>query len=216
MTKLRALCLIIIVASFLTACGGAGTQTDTGPGSGPISLKPELEVKIDGKDVPIEVKSGWQSTTDYNEYAAPGGKPTLTTGLQEFALRNYEYDPKKNYGAIKMSDEKLNAPGQVLVAITLWDEKGKTDRKTPLKAATYASDHQDSISLSAVTVYIFGEGKDQIEGLSFSGGTSNQGGVKITSVAGDNATGEIDVAGKSPSGKDVSVKGRFTAKIYRP
>ena len=219
MAKIRTLCLIIFAASLLASCGGAATKTGAGAGvdSGSAGPRPELEVKIDGKDVPFEAKSGWQSTTDYNEYAAGGGKPTLTTGLQEFALRNYEYDPKKNYGVIKMSNEKLAAPGQVLISFTLWDEKGKTDRKTPLKAATYASDHKDSMSLSNLQVYIFGEGKDQIEGLSFSGGVpGNKGEVKISSVTNDTASGEIDVTGKSPSGKDVAVKGKFSAKIFRP
>ena len=217
MTKIRTLGLVIVAASLLTACGAAGTSTgpNTGINSGTTSSKPAFEIKIDGKDVPMEIKSAWQAGNDYSEFSGPGGKVTLTTGLQEFALRNYEYDPKKNYGVIKMSNEKLTAPGQILVSFALWDEKGTTDRKTPLKPATYTSDHKDSMSLSNLQVYIFGEGKDQLEGLSFSGGTSNKGEVKITSVTGDTATGEIDVNGQS-NGKEFSVKGKFTAKIYRP
>jgi major membrane immunogen (membrane-anchored lipoprotein) len=218
MMKIRALSLLIVAASLLAACGSTGTNTNTisGTGSGKTGSTPEFEIKFDGKDVPMEIKSGWQKGNDYSEFAQPGGKPTLTTGLQEFALRNYEYDPKKNYGVIKMANEKLTAPGQILVSIVLWDEKGTTDRTTPLKVGTYASDHKDSMSLSAVTIYMYGEGKDQIEGGSFSGGTPNKGEVKITSVANDTATGEIDVNIKSPSGKDVTVKGKFTAKMYKP
>lgn len=213
MTRIRTLSLVIVAASLLMACGGAGTNTGTS--SGTTSSTSAFVVKIDGKDVPVEIKSGWEAGSEYSEFSGPGGKVTLKTGLQEIALRNYEYDPKKNYGAIKMDDEKLTAPGQIRVVITLWDEKGTTDKNTPIKPATYASDHKDSMSLSAVTVQFFGEGKDEVKGLSFSGGTLNKGEVKITSVTGGTVTGEIDVSGTSGE-KDFSVKGTFTAKIYRP
>lgn len=210
---------MLILATLVASCGGAGSGGGASPGagasSGATSPTSDFEIKIDGKVVPLKIESGWQAASDYSEYSTPGGKPTLTTGLQVFALRNYEYDPKKNYGAIKLDNEKLTAPGQMRVVIILWDEKGTTDRKTPLKAATYASDHKDSMSLNAVTVQSFAEGKDQVNGLSFSGGTPNKGEVKITSVTNDTASGEIDVSGTS-GGKDFSIKGKFTAKLFKP
>lgn len=200
MKKLLLLIPLLVGASLLfAACGGSGTS------------KPAFAVRIDGKDVPLEVKSSWEMTKDYTYYSDPN-KPT--TALYWFALRNYAYD--KPNGAIIFSNEKLTAPGQVLVFFSLYGEKATTDEKTPVKVATYKGDGKESTSLTVVTVYVFGEGKDEVASLSLGAGSpDNKGEVKITSVTGDTVTGEIDASGKA-NGKDVSVKGTFTAKIYTP
>lgn len=67
-----------------------------------------------------------------------------------------------------------------------------------------------------MTVYVFGEGKNEVYSVDLGGGSpDNKGEVKVTAVTGDTVTGEIDASGKA-NGKDVSVKGTFTAKIYKP
>ena len=192
--------LLLIGASLLfTACGGAGTS------------KSAFAVKIDGKDVPLEVKSSWEMTKDFTDYSDPK-KPT--TALYWFALRNYAYD--KPNGTIIFDNEKLTAPGQVLVFISLYGDKATTNEKTPVKVADYKGDGKYSTSLSTVTVYLFGAGKDEVYSVDLGGGSpNNKGEVKINSVTGDTVTGEIDASGKA-NGKDVSVKGTFTAKIYKP
>lgn len=173
--------------------------------------KSGLAVKIAGQDVPLEVKSSWEMTKDFTYYSDPG-KPT--TALYWFAIRNYALD--KPNGTIIFDNEKLKAPGQVLVFFALYGEKGTTNEKTPVKVATYKDDGKESTSLTTLAVYVFGEGKDEISSLSLgSGSPDNKGTVTITSVTGDTVTGEIDASGKA-NGKDVSVKGPFTAKIYRP
>lgn len=182
----------------LTACGGVGTS------------KQGLAVKMDGKDVPFEVKSSWEMTKDFTDYSDPK-KPT--TALYWFAIRNYAYD--KPNGTIVFDNEKLTAAGQVLVFVSLYGEKATTDEKTPVKAATYPGDGKYSTSLSTVTVYVFSDGKTDVASLSIGPGSpDNKGEVKITSVTGDTVIGEIDASGKA-NGKDVSVKGPFTAKIYK-
>ena len=193
--------LLLIGASLLfSACGGVGTPA-----------KPALAVKVAGKDVPLEVKSSWQMSKDYTSYSDPN-KPT--TALYWFTIRNYAYD--KPNGTIMFDNEKLKAPEQVLVFFALYGEKATTNEKTPVKVATYKDDGKQSTSLSTVTVYVFGEGKDEVASLSMGAGVpGNKGEVKITAVTGDNVTGEIDASGKA-NGKDVSVKGTFTAKIYQP
>jgi hypothetical protein len=199
MMKIRTLCLVIAATSFLAACGGAGTKSTA------------FEIKVDGKDVPMDVKSSWQMTKDYTDYSDPK-KPT--TALYWFAIRNYVYD--KPNGTVMASNEKLTAPGQVLVFFSLYGEKATTDEKTPVKVAAYKGDGKYSTSLSTVTVYVFGEGKDQVYSVDLgSGSPDNKGEVKIISVTGDTVTGEIDASGKV-NGKAVSVKGTFTSKIYKP
>lgn len=201
LNRIALLCLTCVVLGtifLLPACGGMGTS------------KPSLAVKIAGKDVPLEVKSSWEMTKDFTDYSDPK-KPT--TALYWFAIRNYAYD--KPNGTIIFDNEKLKAPGQVLVFISLYGEKATTDEKTAVKVADYKGDGKYSTSLSTVTVYVFGEGKDEVSSLSIGPGSDNKGDVKITSVTGDTVTGEIDASGKV-NGKEVSVKGPFTAKIYKP
>lgn len=200
MKRVPLLTLLVAGASLLfSACGGSGTS------------KSGLEVKLAGKDVPLEVKSSWEMTKDFTDYSDPK-KPT--TALYWFAIRNYAYD--KPNGTVIFDNEKLTAPGQVLVFISLYGEKGTTGEKTPVKAATYPGDGKYSTSLSTVTVYVFNDGKTETASLPIGPGSpDNKGEVKITSVTGDTVTGEIDASGKA-NGKDVFVKGPFTAKIYKP
>jgi hypothetical protein len=196
---MKKLLLLIGTTLLLTACGGLG------------SSKSGLAVKLDGKDVPLEVKSSWQMNKDFTDYSDP---KKATTALHWFAIRNYAYD--KPNGTIIFDNEKLKEPGQVLVFISLYGEKATTDEKTPVKVASYPGDGKYSTSLSTVTVYFFGEGKDNVVSLSLGPGSPDaKGEVKITSVTGDTVIGEIDASGKA-NGKEVSVKGPFTAKIYKP
>lgn len=201
--------MVISACLLLTACGGSGSNT--GGGSTGADSKPAFEVKVDGKVVPMEVKSSWESQNSYTAYSQ---EPPPTTALHQFAIRNYAYD--KPNGSIMASNEKLSAAGQVLVFFTLYGENGKSDEKTPVKVATYNGGGTMNTTLGRVLVYMYGEGKDDLRIIAFdSGSTDNKGAVKITSVTGDTITGEIDASGK-PDGKDVSVKGPFTVKIYNP
>lgn len=206
---MKAIWLFVIAGMFLTACGGSGTNS--GSGSGSIDSKPAFEIRIEGAVVPMEVKSSWESQNSYTGYSQT---PPPTTALHQFAIRNYAYD--KPNGSIMASNEKLSAAGQVLVYFTLYGENGKSDEKTPVKVTTYNGGGTQNMTLERVLVYRFGEGKDDLRIIAFdSGAANNKGSVKITSVTGDTITGEIDVTGKH-DGKDVSVKGPFTAKIYKP
>ena len=202
---MKRLWLIITVCLFLIACGNKGA----GPGG--TDSKSAFEVKIEGTVVPIEVKSSWQSQNSYTEYSK---NPSPTTALHQFAIRNYAYD--KPNGTIMASNEKLSAPGQVLVYFTLYGENGKSDEKTPVKVGTYTGGGAMNMNLGRVLVYRYGDGKDDLKIIAYdSGSADNKGSVKITAVTADTVTGEIDATGKS-DGKDVSVKGPFTVKIYKP
>jgi len=198
------LLLIICVCLLVLACGNKG-----GPGG--ADSKSAFEIKIEGTVVPMEVKSSWEAQISFTDY---GQNPSPTTALYQFAIRNYAYD--KPNGSIMASNEKLSAPGQVLVYFTLYGENGKSDIKTPVKVATYTGGGAMNMTLGRVLVYRYGDGKDDLKIIAYdSGSASNKGSVKITAVTGDTITGEIDASGKS-DGKDVSVKGPFTVKIYKP
>lgn len=199
MKRLQLSVMLVGASLLLAACAGIGGS------------KSGLAVNISGKDVPLEVKSSWQMSKDYTSYGEPGNP---TTALHWFTIRNYDYD--KPNGTIMFDNEKLKAPGQVLVFFSLYGEKATTNEKTPVKVATYKDDGKYSTSLSTVTVFTFAEGKDEVSALQLGPGSAgNKGEVKITSVTGDTVTGEIDASGKV-NGKDVTVKGPFTAKIYKP
>ena len=201
MKKILLPALFLIMASLMfAACGGAGK-----------SSTPALAVKIDGKDVTFEAKSSWEMAQNYTDYSNPQ-KPT--TALYWFALRNFAYDEPNS--TIMVSNEKLTAPGQLLVFFSLYGEKATSTEKTPLKVMTYSGDGKYSTSLAVVTVYVHGATKDEVYFVDLGGGSpDNKGEVKITAVTGDTVTGEIDASGKA-NGKAVSVKGTFSAKMFKP
>jgi hypothetical protein len=81
---------------------------------------------------------------------------------------------------------------------------------------TYQGDGKYSSSLAVMTVYVYGASKDEVYFIDLGGGSpDNKGEVKITTVTGDSVTGEIDASGKV-NGKEISVKGTFTAKMFKP
>jgi hypothetical protein len=196
---MKKLLLIICASLFLSACGGSGTSKD-GAGS-----KPSFEAKVNGQDVLKGVKSSWQVTKEVG---------TPTTAMHVFVIRNFDYDANAKYSVL-FDDDKLKEAGQAYVIFTIYDEKDKSNAKTPLKVGTYSGKSESNNSFGQFSIVTFGDGSRNNYNIIHMGQPNNKGEVKITSVTDDTVTGEIDASGKDGD-KEVSVKGAFTAKIYKP
>lgn len=180
--------LILCIALLLTSCSSSG-----------------FEAKVNGTNVMGEVKSTWLKKT---EYLSGGGK---TTAMNVFVIRNFEYDANAK-GSALFDNEKLAEKGNTRVQFTVYDEPG-TDKKTPIKVGTYPSGTANNKSLGVCGIIQQADGKDEFN-ITWFGKQTDKGEVKITSVTDDAVSGEIECTGKS-NDKDIYIKGKFTAKIYK-
>jgi hypothetical protein len=164
-----------------------------------------FEAKVNGTNVLGDVKSTWLKKTEY----LSGG--SNKTAMNIFVIRNFEYDANTK-GSALFDNEKLAEKGQTRVQFTVYDEPG-SDKKTPLKVGTYPSGTANNKTLGVCGIIQQGDGKDEMN-ITWFGQSTDKGEVKITSVTDDEVSGEVECTGKS-NNKDIYVKGKFTAKIYK-
>jgi hypothetical protein len=194
------LLFIICAALAFAACGGSGSRST-------------IEIKYDGKEIPFveNEKSGWH-TVQRALYGASGDFADRRHALRWITLRNYEFDAAK----ISPNSDKLTAPEQVKIFLSLHDEPG-TDVDTPLKATSFkgAKSGGGPMNFELINVYVFRDGKEEIIQLYPSQAKDPATcEVKIISVDGNMIKGEINAVGQK-DGKEFSVKGPFTAQIHK-
>jgi len=100
----------------------------------------------------------------------------------------------------------MTSEDQMRVVFSLVGEEGTKD-PTPLKAGTYSAKADKYMKVETVGIVTRKNGTE-IKNL-FDRSTLN-GEVKVTSVSGDSANGDIDV-----TAGDNTIKGSFTAKILQ-
>lgn len=186
--------LIIAAGILLTACGSGG-------GSGGGSAK--MDIKANGKDTSLEVKSSG-SDKGVKTFTDKEGKMTTATSFYA-VMANYDMDTT-NVATMK---KPLTAPEQSRVMLQLIGEEG-TDQKSEFKPGTYKADPAGKfMKVDSLSVYTFADGKEVKTDfdMMFSG-TKVTGEVRVKSVTADSISGDIDI-----SEGDKSVKGTFSAKI---
>ncbi|HEX8846899.1 MAG TPA: hypothetical protein VF791_19815 [Pyrinomonadaceae bacterium] len=195
---MKKLWLVICAGLLLAACGGSGTSTDTGSSSGAGGAQ-KLELKADGKDSTMEVKSGVMQVT-----AQDHSNPEYQAAIFNFTLANYEL---KTNGDLART---LTKPEETRVYFKLYGDKG-TDKNAPLKPGTYKADAKSFPMYDPTSLAIIGsaDGKQTVALSQNSPANDTKGEVKITSVEGDTVKGEINIM----TGSSIAAKGSFTAKI---
>lgn len=187
---------LIMIALFLTACGGAGTGTSS-TGLGKISAQyktnyTNIEVKRD-----LEIKKGVVTPQQIDLDKTPIVRYIID-------LTDFEYDAN--------SSEKPKDDKQTLITIELFGDSGGT-KDTPLRTGTFEISSPGAKvgdkfgKINNVMATIFKDGKT--DGYSFT--FNAKGNVKINSVSGDTVTGEVDLTQEN-GGK---IKGNFTAKMKK-
>lgn len=190
MKKLMLLCLV----SMFVACGGPRSTID---------------IKSEGTAILFIEKGSW--ATVQKALFTGANEPNQEHALRWITIRNFDFDGAKT----NPNSDKLTAPEQVKIFLSLHDEAGTTV-ETPLKPATYkGAKSPGPMSLELINVYVFRDGKEQrlymYPSQQAEPATSE---VKIISIDGNTVKGEINVAGKQ-DGKELIVKGPFTAEIKR-
>lgn len=187
--------LLVLCACLLaTGCGSKST----------------IDIRLDGQQIPFETKSAWITAQDaiYGS-SAPGEQKHC---LRWITLRNYEYEVK---GALSANEGKLTAPEQVKLFLSLHDEPG-TNKQTPIKVSTFNGGKSGPMQFEFLNLTIFKDGKEKSYAVSLSGQANRQESeVKILSVTNDTVTGEVNVNVKAED-KVLTIKGPFTAKIFKP
>lgn len=196
---MRKLLIFLCAAVIFSACGAGASST--------------IDIKYDGKEIPFveNEKSGWQ-TVQRALYSTTENIPDRRHALRWITIRNYEFDAAKT----SPNADKLIAPEQVKIFVSLHDDQG-TDVGTPLKPTSFKGIKSGSapMSFELVNVYTFRDGKEEFLQLYPSQAKDSAAcEVKIISVEGDTIKGEINAAGVV-NGKDFSVKGPFTAQIFK-
>ena len=180
---------VIIFASLIVGCSRTGGST-------------ELHVKSAAAgDKDVATKSAFadpvtKTFTDIN------GKMT-TAVVYNIHAANYDLDAGR-FGA--SLNNPMPADDSIRVMFSLVGEEG-TKENSPLKTGTYSAKADKYMKVETVGI-VTRKGGTDIKNW-FDRSTLN-GEVRITSVSGDSASGEIDVtAGQN------AIKGSFTAKILQ-
>ncbi|HWN11193.1 MAG TPA: hypothetical protein VNO50_18285 [Pyrinomonadaceae bacterium] len=190
---MKKLLLILCVGLAAAACGSKST----------------VEIIFDGQAIPFETKSAWITTQDAIYGSSVPGEQKHA--LRWITLRNYDYQVK---GALQANEGLLTSPEQVKLFLSLHDDPG-TNKDTPVKVATFNGAKKGPMQFEFLNLTIFKDGKEQSFRVSLSGqGSSQDSEVKILSVTDDTITGEIDANVKT-DGKVLTIKGPFTAKIFK-
>jgi len=171
--------------------------------------KSTIEIKLDGQQIPFETKSGWITAQEAIYGSSVPGEQKHA--LRWITLRNYEYEVK---GALAANEGKL-AADQVKLFLSLHDEAG-TNPQTPIKVSTFSGGKTGPMQFEFLNLTVFKDGKEESYQVSLSGQANRQESeVKILSVTNDTVTGEINVNVKT-NDKVLTIKGPFTAKIFKP
>lgn len=190
---MKRILLLICAGIVFSACGSRST----------------IEIKSEGKDIPFIEKSSY--TTVQKAIFSGADVTDPNHALRWITIRNYDFEASKT----DPNSEKLTAPEQVKIFLSLHDEAG-TSAETPLKPGSYKGAKSiGPMSFELINVYVFRDGKEQrlyLYPSQQADPTTCE--VKITSVDGDKVTGEINASGKQ-DGKEFLVKGPFTAKINK-
>lgn len=191
---MKRLLFVLCAALIATACGS----------------KPTVEIKLDGQQVPFETKSAWITAQEAIYGSTVPGEQSHA--LRWITLRNYEYEVK---GALSANEGKLTEPGQVKLFLSLHDDPG-TKKETPIRVSTFSGGKRGPMEFEFINLTIFKDGKEESHRVSLSGQANRQESeVKILSVTDDTITGEINANVKSDN-KVLTIKGPFTAKIFKP
>lgn len=195
---MKKLIVIILASAFFAACGGAG-----GVGtSGVTPAASKLDVKVGGKDSPLNVKSGFVNQSEM-VFTAPG-KPDVKTSAHTIYVANYEMDTKSP----GWMNTPMSAPDQMRVDIQLTGEDAST-KDSPFKVTTYSAKADKLNAVRFVRINHFADGKQTKTDFNTSFGNEKiNGEVKITSVTADTVSGEVNL-----TEGDKSIKGTFTAKL---
>jgi len=187
---LLALCVGLVAA----ACGSKST----------------VEIKLDGQQIPFEAKSAWITAQDAIYGSSVAGEQKHA--LRWITLRNYEYEVK---GALSANEGKLTAPERVKLFLSVHDEAG-TNKDTPIKVSSFNGAKSGPMQFEFINLTVFKDGKEQSYRVSLGSQANRQESeVKILSVTGDTVTGEINANVKADD-KVLTIKGPFTAKIFKP
>jgi hypothetical protein len=194
---MRNLWLLICASLLLTACsGGQVTERWSSRNYNSASSK-RLELKADGKDSVLDVKSGvmfaMTENHTYREYGA---------AAYRFFLANY--DLKRSEGLYR-----LLSNGEMLVGFQLFGDPG-SDKNTPIKVGTYRPDVQEfpKYNPGSLTITSYEDGKQSTAFSRNTPGIETKGEVKIISVEGDTVKGEINIT----TSNGFAAKGNFTVK----
>jgi hypothetical protein len=189
---MKKLLLAFCVGLLFTACGSKST----------------VEIKLDGQQIPFETKSAWITAQDAIYGSSVGEQKHA---LRWVTLRNYEYEVK---GALSANEGKL-AADQVKLFLSLHDEAG-TNKETPIKVSTFNGGKTGPMQFEFLNLTVFKDGKEESYQVSLSGQANRQDSeVKILSVTNDTITGDININVKT-NDKVLTIKGPFTAKIFKP
>lgn len=206
-------CLVLVPVLAMSACKSGVTnetastnsnrpaQPDASKTANPSgnSSSPHLTVSSGGKESALEVKSGTYQMSATN-YSAGGKSETASEAV--FFIANFDMAQSRAGG---------NKPenGQMVAAFTLIGASG-TNEKTPIQVGTYpvrSGEAENATRFNITTkcgMVMFENGAQSDKKLATS---RLQGETKITAVAGDTVSGEINVTdGES------TIKGTFVAK----
>lgn len=191
---MKKLLLILCVGLIAAACASKST----------------IDIKLDGQEIPFQTKSAWITAQEAIYGSSVPGEQKHA--LRWITIRNYDYEVK---GALQANEGKLTAPEQVKLFLSIHDDPG-TNKDTPVKVSTFNGATKGPMQFEFINLTIFKDGKEQSFRVSLSGQSNPQESeVKILSVTGDTVTGEVNANVKT-DGKVLTIKGPFTAKIFKP
>ena len=183
---MKKLFVMISAGLMLAACGGS-----SGPG--------KLNLKAEGKDLVLQVKSGVMRVTEQVQ-----SRPEWSAAKYEFTLANYDLNTSSDLM------KTLAKPEESRVFFRIFGDKA-TNKDTPLKPGTYSAEAKEfpMFDNSSLAIFTYADGRQSVALSMNSPGNATKGQVKILSVEGDTVKGEIDIT----SGTMIAARGNFTAKI---
>lgn len=154
---MKRLCLVICAGLLLAACGGSS--------SGP----PKLNLKADGKDSVLDIKSGVMRTTEQAQ-----SKPEWSAAKYEFTLANFDLNTTSDLM------KTLSKPEETRVFFRIDGDKA-TNKDTTLKPGTYSAEAKEfpMFDNSSLAIFTFADGKQSIALSQNSPGNATKGDVKI-------------------------------------
>jgi len=152
---------------------------------------------VNQKEMPVKSSYAFGVTKTFTDI---NNKITTAPSYRVYAA-SYDLDAA-NFS--QTMDKPLASDDQIRVTFSLVGDQGGNE-KTPLKAGDYSAKADKFMKVETAGIVTRKDGKDDTFWLDRSALTGN---VKVTSVSGDSASGEVDLSdGKS------AIKGPFTAKI---